>query len=242
MLILPAIDLRGGKCVRLLQGDYARETVYDEDPVAVAKRFVEDGAEALHVVDLDGARSGAPENLETAERIARAVDVPIQFGGGVRTLETARSALQAGMHRVVIGTKLLDSPEFAEALFAALGDSVATGIDARDGKVAVSGWTETSNVAAEDLAARMERLGARHFIVTDIARDGALLGPNLDLLRTVAEAVQGKVIASGGVSNLHDLRAIANAGLKNIEGIIVGKAFYEGRFGVSDAIHAVASS
>lgn len=236
MLILPAIDLLGGRCVRLFQGDYRQETVYDEDPCRVAQEFAMQGAEILHVVDLDGARSGTPANLELVSAICHAVKIPVQFGGGVRSLDTARRALDLGVHRVVIGSKLLAEPEFAEAIFAALGESAAAGIDAREGRVAVSGWTEHSDVAAEDLARRIEALGAHRFIVTDIARDGALRGPNLDFLRTMAGAVRGKVIASGGVSSLEDIRAIASLQAPNLEGVIVGRAIYEGKFTVVDAV------
>ena len=239
MLIFPAIDLRGGRCVRLFQGDYAQETVYDEDPCRVAREFEKQGAEILHVVDLDGARSGTPANLEIVSAICHAVKIPVQFGGGVRSLETARRALEMGVHRVVIGSKLLAEPEFAEAIFAALGESAAAGIDAREGRVAVAGWTETSDTPAADLARRIEALGAHRFIVTDIARDGALQGPNLDFLRTMAAAVQGKVIASGGVSSIDDILAIRHLGAPNLEGVIVGRAIYEGKFTVAEALAAV---
>lgn len=240
MLVLPAIDLRGGKCVRLIQGDYAQETIYDENAVEVAKRFEGEGAEILHMVDLDGARTGEPANLDLVGEVARSIRIPVQYGGGVRTLATAKRAIDLGIHRVVIGTKLLDSPEFAETIFLALGESAAAGIDARDGRVAVAGWTETSDIAAEDLAMRMEHLGARRFVVTDIARDGVLLGPNLEFLSLVANSVRGHVIASGGVSSLHDLKTLATQGPANLEGVIIGKALYEGRFSVRDALHALA--
>lgn len=238
MVIYPAIDLRGGKCVRLFQGDYARETVYAEDPCEVARKFEAEGAQRLHVVDLDGAKTGTPENLQTVQAIAKAVQIPVQFGGGVRTLQTAREAVEMGIHRVVIGSKLIDSPEFAEAIFAILGESAAAGIDSREGLVAVSGWTETSSIPAQDLARRMEDLGARWFVVTDIARDGALQGPNLAYFRSMAEAVSGRVIASGGVTSLADLEAIRDLGPSNLEGIVVGKALYEGRFSLTEAIHS----
>lgn len=238
MIVIPAIDLRAGKCVRLRQGDYSQETVYDEDPLNIARRFEDEGAALFHMVDLDGARSGVPENLGIVERVAKTVGIPVQYGGGVRTLEIAKRAIDAGVHRVIVGTKLIESPEFAESVFFALGESAAAGIDARDGRVAVAGWTETSEISAEDLAVRMESLGARRFVVTDIARDGELQGPNLDFLRRLASVVRAKVIASGGVSSLHDIRALAALKLPNLEGAIVGKALYEGRFGVKDAIHA----
>ncbi len=240
MLIIPAIDLRGGQCVRLFQGDFAQETVYDEVPADVARRFADEGAELIHVVDLDGARTGCPANLEIVEQICRSVPVPVQFGGGVRTFETAREAIERGVHRVVVGSRLVESPDFAEAIFFALGESAAAGIDARDGRVAVSGWTETSEVSAEDLAQRMEGLGARHFVVTDIARDGALLGPNVVFFHRIAEAIKGRMIASGGISDLYDFELMAEARIHHLEGVIVGRALYEGRFTVAEAKRAVA--
>jgi len=242
MTIYPAIDLRDGKCVRLFQGDYSQETIYADDPSEVAKRFEAEGAEALHVVDLDGARSGTPANLQAVGAIAKAVGIPVQFGGGIRTLQTAREALERGVHRVVIGSKLIDSPDFAEAIFGMLGESAAAGIDSREGMVAISGWTETSSISAVDLARRMEHLGARRFVVTDIARDGALQGPNLEFFKSMAGAVQGKVIASGGVTSLEDLDDVRRLGIPNIEGIIVGKALYEGRFQLGEARRTLAAA
>jgi phosphoribosylformimino-5-aminoimidazole carboxamide ribotide isomerase len=242
MLILPAIDLRGGKCVRLYQGDYGRETVYADDPLEVAKRFEGQGAGLLHVVDLDGARQGYPANLEVVGKIAESLSIPVQFGGGIRSLAIAREALERGIHRVVIGSKLLDSPEFAESVFAILGESAAAGIDARNGWVATSGWTETSAVEAEALAKSMDALGARRFVVTDISRDGAMKGPNLEFLRSMSRAVRGKVIASGGVSTIGDLEALFELGFHNLEGVIVGKALYEGKLELQDAVRHFAAA
>jgi phosphoribosylformimino-5-aminoimidazole carboxamide ribotide isomerase len=242
LTIYTAIDLRDGKCVRLFQGDYAQETVYADDPSEVARRFEAEGAQALHIVDLDGARSGEPANLTVVGEIIEAVRIPIQFGGGIRTLETARAALGKGVKRVVIGSRLIDSPDFAEAIFSFLGESAVAGIDAREGLVAVSGWTEISAIPAEILATRMENLGARRFIVTDIARDGALQGPNLEFFKKMSQAVKGKVIASGGVSGLNDIGAIHELGCPNIEGIIVGRALYEGRFNLTDALQLLAAA
>lgn len=236
MLVIPAIDMRGGKCVRLCQGDYMQETVYSDDPIKVAKQFEASGAEMIHVVDLDGARSGYPINLPLASDIAHAVKIPVQFGGGIRSLEIARRALDGGLHRVVIGSKLIDSPEFAEAVFAILGESAAAGIDSRDNFVATSGWTQMSSVGADELIRRTEILGARRFVITDINRDGSMGGPNMDFLYKMSHMVKGRVIASGGISTMQDLQAIYALGLKNLEGVIVGTAIYEGKLDLAEAV------
>lgn len=239
MLVIPAIDLHGGKCVRLFQGDFAHETVYDENPVDVARRFEAEGAQLIHVVDLDGALTGEPANLKTVGEICRSVKIPIEFGGGVRSLQLARQALAEGVHRVVVGSRLVESPEFADAIFFGLGESAAAGIDARDGRVAVSGWTETKDLAAEELAMRMQLLGARRFVVTDISRDGAMSGPNVDFFRRMGLAVAGRIIASGGISDLYDFEVLAEAQIPNLEGVIVGRALYEGRFTLAQAVAEV---
>jgi phosphoribosylformimino-5-aminoimidazole carboxamide ribotide isomerase len=233
MLIIPSIDLRGGRTVRLLHGDYAKETVYDADPVRTAVSFQEQGAQVIHVVDLDGAKTGVPENLPMLERIFRAVSVTVEVGGGVRTLETAQRLLDAGAGRVVLGTALVSEPELAERIFAALGDRAVAGIDARGGKAAVAGWIDQSSVDALELARRMQNAGAARVIVTDIARDGALTGPNVEFLSSFIEALSIPVIASGGVSSLGDLSRLAPTGA---EGAIVGRALYEGKFTVREAV------
>jgi phosphoribosylformimino-5-aminoimidazole carboxamide ribotide isomerase len=240
LLIIPAIDLRGGRCVRLTQGDYGRETIYDLDPVEVAQRFAAEGAEIVHVVDLDGAKSGSPQNLEIVARIAAEGGLPVEFGGGVRTLETAHRALEAGVQRVVVGSKLVQDAELSARFFAELGDRVVAGIDAREGKVATIGWTETSEVTAVELALRVEAAGCRRIILTDIARDGELKGPNLELLRDVVSAVKIPVIASGGVAVVEDLVQLREAFPAGVEGAIVGKAIYENRFTVAQAVAALA--
>lgn len=239
MLILPAIDLRGGKCVRLKQGDYAQETVYGEDPGAVARQFAEEGAEWIHVVDLDGAKTGQPENFDSIRAIVQASGAKVEVGGGVRTLETAQRLLDVGVSRVIFGTRLLATEDRGAKLFAELGEQAVAGIDARDGKVATIGWTEQSTVDAVDFARVLEENGAKRFIVTDIATDGMLQGPNLPMLEAFAKAVKSPVIASGGVSNLDDLEAIQGLPVENIEGIIVGKAIYESRFTVREAVSLV---
>jgi phosphoribosylformimino-5-aminoimidazole carboxamide ribotide isomerase len=236
MLIIPAIDLIGGRCVRLTQGDYAQETVYDPDPAAVAKRFEDAGAEWIHVVDLDGAKAGEPRNLDAVGAVLAAVNAKVEFGGGVRSLETARRLLGLGVARVIVGTKLIQDPALAERFFSELGERVVAGIDARDGKVAVAGWIEGSDVSALDLARRVESQGARRIILTDIARDGALTGPNLGLQAQVAEGVGIPVIASGGIGALRDIDALLPLEAKGVEGVIVGKAIYEGRVDLQEAI------
>lgn len=240
MLIIPAIDLRGGRCVRLTQGDYGRETIYDLDPVEVAQRFAAEGAEIVHVVDLDGAKGGSPQNLEIVARIAAEGGLPVEFGGGVRSLETAHRALEAGVQRVVVGSKLVQDAELSARFFSELGDRVVAGIDAREGKVATIGWTETSEVTAVELAQRVEAAGCRRIILTDIARDGELKGPNLDLLRDVVSAVKIPVIASGGVAVVEDLAQLRAAFPAGVEGVIVGKAIYENRFTVAQAVTTLA--
>lgn len=236
MLILPAIDLLGGRCVRLAQGDYGREKVYSEDPVATAQGFTDEGAEWLHLVDLDGAKSGDPTNLHLVEAIAHRTTLKIEFGGGVRNEETIARALSAGVTRVVLGSVLIKNPEFAAAAFGRFGEQIVAGIDAREGRVAVSGWLDTSEVSAADLAVAMAAKGAKRIILTDIARDGMLTGPNLDLLREVSAACGLPMIQSGGISSLEDLTTLSRMGAEAPEGVIVGRAIYEGKFSVKEAI------
>ena len=238
MLVIPAIDLLGGKCVRLSQGAYDAVTHYDVDPLEVARGFENSGAEWLHVVDLDGARTGEGINFEIIERIASGTSLRLEVGGGVRSLERARELLDRGVGRVVVGTKLVQDPELAERFFRELGDQVVAGLDARDGMLAASGWTEHSEVSAVDYAAQLEAIGGRRIILTDIGRDGMLSGPNLELLRTVKSATSLPVIQSGGVSSLDDIRTLAELGAGAPEGVIVGKALYEGRFSCAEAIQA----
>lgn len=238
MLILPAIDIRGGKCVRLVQGDYAQETIYGEDPLAVAQSFAEHGAEWIHIVDLDGAKAGQPMNLDIVERIAKETSAKVELGGGIRMLETAIQVLNRGIARVIFGSRLVSNRTESADLFQALGDQAVAGIDARNGKVSVVGWTEDSELGALDLAKELEEAGARRFIVTDIATDGMLTGPNLKMLAEFSGALKGHVIASGGVSSLEDIKAIKGIH-PPVEGAIVGKAIYEGRLTVQQAIQAV---
>jgi phosphoribosylformimino-5-aminoimidazole carboxamide ribotide isomerase len=238
MLIIPAIDLRAGKCVRLIQGDYAQETVYSDDPLETARSFVQQGAAWIHVVDLDGAKVGSPQNLGVVERMANECSAKIEFGGGVRDLDIAKSVLRTGVARVIIGSRLLGDRFKVEEIFREFGNQAVAGIDARNRRISVSGWTQDSDIDVLDLAKDMEALGAKRFIVTDIATDGMLAGPNASLMQEFAEALNSPVIASGGVSCLEDLKALAAIG-GNLEGAIVGRALYEGRFSVSEAIAAI---
>jgi phosphoribosylformimino-5-aminoimidazole carboxamide ribotide isomerase len=244
MDLYPAIDIRGGRCVRLTQGDYDRETVYGDDPVAVAKGYEAAGAPWVHVVDLDAARSGRPENREVVAAVAAAVGVPVQSGGGVRDDAAAEALLSAGVRRVVIGTAALRDPELVRRLAAAWPGRIAVGIDGRGGEAAVQGWTEGSGVSVLDAVARFEDAGVAAVVVTDIGRDGTLTGPDLDGLSAVLERTSIDVIASGGVGSLDDLRALAalSAGGGRLAGVIVGKALYEGVFTAEEAIAACAPS
>jgi phosphoribosylformimino-5-aminoimidazole carboxamide ribotide isomerase len=234
MEIIPAIDLRGGKCVRLVQGRYDRETVFSDDPVEMARRWEREGARRLHIVDLDGAREGQPRNLAVVEGIARAVEIPVQLGGGIRSEETARQALAAGVQRVIIGTAALDRAS-AQHMADALGEALAAGIDARDGRVAVRGWVEMSEVKAVDLAREMAGLGIRWIVFTDIGQDGMLAGPNTSALRELVKASRASIIASGGISSAADIRAVKEAGAA---GAIIGTALYTGRLSLKEALEA----
>jgi phosphoribosylformimino-5-aminoimidazole carboxamide ribotide isomerase len=234
MEILPAIDLRGGKCVQLVQGRFHEETVFGDDPAAMARRWEAEGARRLHVVDLEGARDGEPRNLDAVARIVEAVGIPVQLGGGIREVATARRALDVGVDRVIVGTAALD-PEAAARFAAEIGDSVVAGIDARGGFVAVRGWLDTTEVRALDLARRLAGLGFRWVVFTDIAQDGMLEGPNVAALREVVESVDASVIASGGISSVRDVEAVREAGAV---GAIVGTALYTGRLTLAEALEA----
>ena len=238
MLILPAIDLRGGKCVRLVQGDYDQETVYGDDPVTVARGFADEGATWIHIVDLDGAKAGVPlsEHLDVLREVRDATSVSIEFGGGIKDETGLHAALDAGATRVVLGSAIVKDPAFAEATFRDLGDRAVAGIDARDRKVAVHGWLETSTIDAVEMAVRVRDMGARRIVLTDIARDGMLTGPNLELLVEVHEACGLPIVQSGGVSSLEDLNELFSLGDATPEGVITGKAIYEGRFTVAQAV------
>jgi phosphoribosylformimino-5-aminoimidazole carboxamide ribotide isomerase len=239
VILYPAIDIRGSKAVRLLQGDYARETTYDADPVDAAKRWAEEGAEFLHVVDLDGAKAGEPRNLESVRRIAAAVDCPTQVGGGLRDQASVAAVLEAGAERVVIGTAALRDPDFLQAMIDAYAERIVVSVDARDGKVSLSGWTETSDVDVTAAVADLSRRGVSRFLCTAIEVDGTMEGPAIGELSRIAAATEAQVIASGGVGDLAHLKALAEMGAPNIEGAIVGRALYERRFSVAEGIAAL---
>ena len=236
MILYPAIDIRGGRCVRLVEGDFARETAFADDPAIPARRWAEAGAEWLHVVDLDGAVAGAPVNLETVRRIRSAVDIPIQLGGGLRSLNDLETVYALGIDRAILGTAALRDPELATTAVARWVDRIAIALDARDGLLATDGWLGQSDARAIDIARSLAEAGARHFIYTDISRDGTLTGPNLDSLRELVSAVDAGVIASGGIASLDDLRAAAETGAA---GAIVGRALYDGRIDLREAIEVV---
>ena len=239
MILYPAIDILGGKAVRLLQGDYERETTYDADPVDAARRWADEGAEFLHVVDLDGAKAGAPQNLDHVRRIAAAVDCPIQVGGGLRDPDSVAAVLEAGARRVVIGTAALRDPEFLDAAVSAHGDRVVVSVDTRGGKVSLSGWTETSDIEAPAAVADLSERGVQRFLCTAIEVDGTMEGPAVEQLNEIAAATPGQVIASGGVGDLSHLEQLAADAAPNIEGAIVGRALYERKFTVADALDAL---
>ncbi|MDQ6927509.1 MAG: 1-(5-phosphoribosyl)-5-[(5-phosphoribosylamino)methylideneamino]imidazole-4-carboxamide isomerase [Actinomycetota bacterium] len=244
MDLYPAIDLRGGRCVRLYQGDYGKETAYGTDPVTVAKRFAAAGARWIHVVDLDAARSGVPENRDIVAAIARAVSpqVSVEAGGGIRDKESAATMWASGVTRVVIGTAAVENPELVREL--AGEHPVAVGLDARDGDAKVRGWTQPSGRTVVDLATWYEEAGVAALIVTDIARDGTLGGPDVEGMASLLEATSLDVVASGGVGSLADLESLASleAGGRRLAGVIVGKALHDGLFTVEEAIAACAAS
>ncbi|MBA4496214.1 1-(5-phosphoribosyl)-5-[(5-phosphoribosylamino)methylideneamino]imidazole-4-carboxamide isomerase [Paenactinomyces guangxiensis] len=239
-ILYPAIDIRGGKCVRLIQGDYYRETVYGEDPVAVAERWINAGARWLHIVDLDAARSGELANLPVIEKLTQISPVPIQVGGGVRDMDRLQRLLDIGISRVVIGSAAIDNPGFVRDALTQYGKQIAIGLDARDGKVATHGWLDTSEVQAEELARDMADYGAETFIFTDISRDGMLSGANVEAVRNLAQACGKAVIASGGVRSVEDIRQLAGARAEGVAGAIIGKALYTGSIQLTEALAAAA--
>lgn len=236
MIILPAIDIKDGLCVRLYQGDYAQLTTYDTNPVQVARRWENAGASWVHIVDLDGATQGHPVNVSIIQEIRAATMLHIEIGGGIRTIEHIEQLLSLGVDRVILGTVALTNPDLLKVALKEWDERIVVGIDARNGLVAISGWRETSQVQAINLAKELETLGVKRFIYTDIARDGALVGPNLDALRSMQQATSCALIAAGGVSSLADLRALAEL---TIEGAIVGKALYTGAVDLQRAVQEI---
>ena len=233
MIVVPAVDIRNGRCVRLIQGDYDREVVFDDDPADAARRWADAGAELLHIVDLDGAREGRPVNLDTVVRIRKGLDITIELGGGIRNDATVMRVTEAGIDRVIVGTRALEDPDWVLGLAERFPGRIVAGIDALGGKVRTRGWLKDSDIDPVELAKRLDRRSLAGMIVTDISRDGMLGEPNVAFTRSVQDAVRVPVFASGGVSTLGHIRSVAEAGLA---GVIVGTALYDGRIALSEAI------
>jgi phosphoribosylformimino-5-aminoimidazole carboxamide ribotide isomerase len=240
MILLPAIDILGGEAVRLTRGEFDQSTVYDSSPLAAARRWVDAGARALHVVDLDGARSGEPVNLEDVQRIVGSVDVPVQVGGGLRSLDSVQAVLDAGATRVVLGTAAFRDLDFLDETLARHGDRVIVSVDARNGRLAASGWTEQTEIPVESVIDSLSRRGVSRFVYSSIERDGMLGGPDLDEVVRVAAVVRGSFVYSGGVGTVEDLHDLAALRQVNLTGVIVGRALYEERFDVASAQAALA--
>ncbi len=236
MLIIPAVDIRGGKCVRLKQGRPEEETVFSDDPVAMGLKWQEAGAEWLHVVDLDGAFSSQPRNLDTVRKLRRALTIPMELGGGLRTLETIAAYADLGVDRLILGTAVLKDPDLAARACMAFPGRIAFGLDARDGRLAVEGWTETTTQTALEVARSLAGLKPSALIYTDISRDGVKRGVNLEATRALAEAIDLPVIASGGVSSLDDIKALLPLEPLGVVGVIVGRALYDGNLDLKTAI------
>ena len=239
MNVIPAIDLLEGRCVRLFQGDYDQSQVYNENPVEVARQWEAEGASRLHLVDLDGAKVGKPENWAAISAIAKSISIPIEVGGGLRDAERVSALFDLGVQYAILGTVAVEKPELVGALCQQFPGQIIVGIDAREGKVATRGWLETSEVMAVELAQRMGEMGAAEIIYTDIKRDGTMKGPNMEALRELASAIDTPVIASGGVSSISDLMQLLTLEPSGVSGAIVGKALYTGDISLKQAIRAV---
>ena len=234
MILYPAIDILDGKAVRLVEGRFEDQTVYHDDPLAAARSWVDAGARFLHVVDLDGARSGEPRSIDHLRRIAGETGVPVQYGGGLRTLPAVRDALRAGAERVIVGTAAFRDVDFLDSVIEAFGARVLVSVDARGGLISTAGWTQTTQMPVGDAIQRLGDRGVSSFVYTDVDRDGKLEGPDLAAVRAVAESVRGRFLYSGGIGELEHLRALAGLRQVNLAGVIVGKALYEGRFTVAE--------
>ncbi len=236
MIIFPAIDLRAGKAVRLLQGDPEKETIFSDDPVAVARSWQEMGARFLHLVDLDGAFSGRPQNLDIIRRIVEALEIPVQLGGGIRDIDTIDQVLELGVSRVILGTTAVSSPKLVEEAAKRFGERVVVGIDGNNGLVAIEGWENTVEKTVLELAREMREVGISRIVFTDTRRDGMMQGPNIESTREMALGSGLKVIASGGVSSLEDIRALKELEGSGVEGVITGKALYTGALDLREAL------
>ena len=233
MIVYPAIDIRGGRAVQLVQGDYGKEAQFDANPADAARRWAAAGAEWIHIVDLDAAKNGIRGNAEAIAAIREAVDLPLQLGGGLRTHEDLEAARKLGIDRLILGSIAVINPEFVEAAVREYGDAIAVGLDARNGKLAANGWLDQSDVSAIDAAKRFAAAGVKHFIFTDIHRDGTFTGPNLESLAELIAAVDASVIASGGIGSLDDVKAVTSTGAS---GVIIGSALYHGKFTLPEAL------
>jgi phosphoribosylformimino-5-aminoimidazole carboxamide ribotide isomerase len=236
MLIIPAIDLKEGKCVRLEQGLMDKATVYSDDPATTAKHWEAQGAELLHVVDLNGAFAGVPKNLDAIKAIRKAVKMPVEVGGGIRDLATIRSLVSIGIDRIILGTAAIENPDFVKEACGEFPGKIIAGIDAKDGLVAIKGWAEVTKVKAVDLAKRMQDYGVIAIIYTDIKRDGMLSGPNIEATKTLGEALHIPVIASGGVHTMKDIENLLTIRSSGVSGVITGKAIYSGSLDLKEAI------
>ena len=235
MILYPAIDLVGGKAVRLFKGDYAQMTIYSEDPVSVAKDFQAAGAERMHLVDLEAAKTGVPANAETIRSIAEQTDLFLEVGGGIRNMEILETYLKLGVDRAILGTAAVTDPQFLKGAVEKYGEKIAVGVDLKDGFVAIKGWTETCELTAEGFFAQMEAIGVKTVICTDISRDGAMKGTNRQLYQELSEKFSVDIIASGGVSTMEDILALKEMGL---HGAIIGKAYYTGAIDLHNALEA----
>ena len=235
MILYPAIDLVGGKAVRLFKGDYAQMTVYSDDPVSVARDFQRAGAKRMHLVDLEAAKSGIPANAETIRDIAEQTDLFLEVGGGIRNMEILKTYLDLGVDRAILGTAAVTDPQFLKEAVETYGEKVAVGVDLKDGYVAIKGWTETSELTADAFFTQMEALGVKTVICTDISRDGAMKGTNRELYKSLSETYAIDLIASGGVSTMEDVKALA---VMNLHGAIIGKAYYIGAIDLKEAVEA----
>ncbi len=233
MIIFPAIDLYKGQAVRLYKGDYAQLTVYDENPINTAKKFISEGADHLHMVDLEGARDGNTPNFETVKSIVASTDMFVELGGGIRDMETVEKYLSIGVGRVILGTAAVSSHGFVERAVDKYGEKIAVGADIKDGEIAVKGWVEKSGVKSDDFFEKMQKIGVKTVICTDISRDGAMRGTNLELYKTLSEKYDMNIIASGGVSSIDDIIALRKM---DVYGAIIGKAYYTGAIKLSEAI------
>ncbi len=240
MILLPAIDIRGGRAVRLRQGDFAQETVYQDDPLEAAASFVEAGARFLHVVDLDGAREGHPVNLDHLRRITRELGVAVQYGGGLRNLQAVREALAAGAERVVVGTAAYSDVEFVDALVETWEPRIVVAVDVRGGHVSVHGWTKATQMLPDDVIVRLQKRGVKQFMYTNVDRDGMLEGPDLDEVKRISSVVRGRFLYSGGIGSVEHLAALKQLRLVNLAGVVSGKALYEGHFTVEQGMAAMA--